>query len=93
MKEYISGSKKVNKQLSEEEVIDVVINTGREYFPLRCFSNVLYAPIRINDNAIDYSGFYVAKMVSRKEFGFEDKKKPGDFGCNNYSFFGNTHIF
>ncbi len=79
MKEYVSGSKKVNKQLSEEDVIDVLISSGKEYFPLRCFANVLYAPIRINDNSTDYTGFYVAKMLSRKDLGFETVTKPGDF--------------
>lgn len=29
MKEYINGLKKINKVLSEEEVIDVLINTDK----------------------------------------------------------------
>lgn len=79
MKEYINGLKKINKVLSEEEVIDVLINTDKKYPPLRCFSNVLYAPMRINDDLIDYKGFYVAKLILREDLGFYDKKKPGDF--------------
>jgi len=79
MKEHIGGLKKINAQLSEEEVIDILINTDKKHFPLRCFSNVLYAPMRINDELIDYIGFYVAKLILREDLKFEDKKKPGDF--------------
>jgi len=79
MKEYIGGHKKINKELTEEEVIDILINSDKKHFPLKCFSNVLYAPMRINDDLIDYKGFYVAKMVFREDLGFNDKKKPGDF--------------
>jgi hypothetical protein len=79
MREYVSGFKKIDKQLSEEEVIDILINSDKQHFPLKSFSNVLYAPMRINDDLVDYTGFYVAKLLLREELGFKDKKKPGDF--------------
>jgi len=72
--------KKINRRLEESEVIDVLIHKDQPNDPLRAFYSIIYDPLKFDDLYGDrYTGFYVAKMITREELGLSSGTKPGDF--------------
>lgn len=60
---------------SEEKVIDILTLEKCDLTP---FLNILREPVCCNEFS-EYSGFYIAKNILRKDLGFNSNEKPGDF--------------
>ncbi len=71
---------KRNTWLSEDQVIDILINDDKEKgrVDFRHFFNVVSSPFEYEE-FYNYKGVYIAKNVKREELGFSSETKPGDF--------------
>lgn len=64
--------KRIHKNLTENEVIDILLAFNKN--DLRAFLCGTYYPAR--KSFYDYEGFYVTKTILRKELKLTEDKKP-----------------